>query len=481
MTTSQGEQTLLILGASGDLAARLLLPGLGNLIAGGAVEGVSLVGSAAHDWNDEHWRSRVAESFAAAGATGERIDAVASSTPYIKADVTAESEWRRLLDACEGSVVIYFALPPAVTERACQALTGIELPPGTRLVFEKPFGTDAASARALNQLVTRIVPEECVFRVDHFLGTSTIMNIVGLRFANRIFEPLMSAEHVESVDVVFDEILGLEGRADYYEGTGALIDMIQSHLLQVMSVVAMDPPSTIGERDVRDAKATILRATRVRDGDPVANSYRARYTAGEIDRRRLSSYVDEDGILANSTTETLAEVVLEINTWRWAGVPFRLRSGKALSDPRQEVVVTFKRAPHIPKGFTGGDHPGRLHIGIALDAGRMTLHLNVNSRGDPRQIEPVTIDTGVAPGELREYGEVLRSIFAGDPILSVRGDMAVESWRIIEPVLEAWRDDRVPLEEYPAGSAGPDGWPLSGVSPAPSVRRHPATRRGGAR
>jgi glucose-6-phosphate 1-dehydrogenase len=294
------------------------------------------------------------------------------------------------------------------------------------------------------------------------------MNIAGLRFANRIFEPLMSGEHVESVDVVFDETLGLEGRAGYYEETGALIDMIQSHLLQVMSIVAMDPPSTIGERDVRDAKAAVLRACTVRDGDPVANSYRARYTAGEVDGRQLPSYADEDGIPGDSTTETLAEVVLEIDTWRWAGVPFRLRSGKALGNPRQEVVVTFNRAPHIPRGLTGGDHPNRLHIGIALDAGRVTLDLNVNGPGDPREIDPVTVDTGLAPGALREYGEVLRSIFAGDPILSVRGDMAVESWRIVERVLGAWRDDRVQLEEYPAGSTGPEGWPLAGVSPAPS-------------
>jgi glucose-6-phosphate 1-dehydrogenase len=466
--TSQTEQTLLILGASGDLAGRLLVPGLGDLVASGAVEGVSLVGSAVDDWNDERWRSRVAESFAAAGATGERVDAVAKSTRYIKADVAAESEWRRVLDACDGSVVIYFALPPAITERACQALGGIELPPGTRLVFEKPFGTDATTAKALNQLVTRIVPEERVFRVDHFLGVSMVLNIAGLRFANRIVEPLMSAEHVESVDIVFDETLGLEGRAGYYEHAGALVDMIQSHLLQVMSIVAMEPPSTIGERDVRDAKAAILRACTVRNDDPVANSYRARYTAGEVDGRQLTSYADEDGIPGDSTTETLAEVVLEIDTWRWAGVPFRLRSGKALGNPRQEVVVTFKRVPHLPTGLTGGDHPGRLHIGIALDAGRVTLDLNVTGPGDPREIHPVTVGTGVAPRELREYGEVLRSIFAGDPIPSVRGDMAVETWRIIEPVLEAWRDDRVPLEEYPAGSTGPDGSPLSGVSPAAS-------------
>ena len=322
------EQTLLILGASGDLAGRLLVPGLGDLIASGAVAGVSLVGSAVDDWTDERWRSRVAESFAAAGATGERVGAVAKSTRYIKADVAAEGEWPRVLDACDGSVVIYFALPPAITERACQGLAGIELPPGTRLVFEKPFGTDATTAKALNRLVTRIVPEERVFRVDHFLGTSTVMNIAGLRFANRIFEPLMSAEHVESVDIVFDETLGLEGRARYYEDAGALVDMIQSHLLQVMSIVAMDPPSTIGERDVRDAKAAILHACGVRAGDPVASSYRARYTAGEVDGRELPSYADEDGIPRDSTTETLAEVVLEIDTWRWAGVPFRLRSGK---------------------------------------------------------------------------------------------------------------------------------------------------------
>jgi glucose-6-phosphate 1-dehydrogenase len=468
--TSQTEQTLLILGASGDLAVRLLVPGLGDLVASGAVEGVSLVGSAVDDWNDERWRSRVAESFAATGVTGERVDAVAKSTRYIQADIAAESGWGRVLDACDGSVVIYFALPPAITERACEALSGIELPSGTRLVFEKPFGHDAASAEALNQLVTRLVPEERVYRVDHFLGMSTVLNIAGLRFANRVFEPLMSAEHVQSVDVVFDETLGLEGRAGYYEHAGALVDMIQSHLLQVLSMVAMEPPSTIGERDIRDAKAAVLRATRSWDDDPVANSYRARYTAGEVDGRQLASYVEENGVRPDSTTETLAEVVLAIDTWRWAGVPFRLRSGKALSYPRQEVVVTFKRASRIPAGLTGGEEPGRLHIGIALEAGRVSLDLNVNGPGpgDPRAISPVTVGSDLGRGELREYGQVLRSIFDADPILSVRGDMAVECWRIIEPVLEAWRDDRVPLEEYAAGSTGPKGWPLSGLSQAPS-------------
>lgn len=455
--------TLLILGASGDLAARLLLPGLGRLVAGGGAE-VCLLGSDVRDWDDGQWRARVAESFAAAGASGDAVDAVARSARYLKADVTAAGDWDRLLDAADGPLVVYFALPPAVTGRACQVLSGRTLPPDTRLAFEKPFGTDAAGAEALNELVTRLVPEEQVYRVDHFLGLSTVFNIAGVRFANRMFEPLLTAEHVESVDIVFDETLGLEGRAGYYDRAGALVDMIQSHLLQVLALVAMEPPSTLSARDVRDAKAGVLRATRVWADDPAGSSFRARYTAGSIDGRQLPSYADEPGIPGDSTTETLAEVVLAVDTWRWSGVPFRLRSGKAVANPRQEVTITFKQPSRIPTGFVGGERPDRLHLSIALDSGPVRLDLNVNGPGDPTVIDPVTLAAELGGGELPEYGEVLKSIIGGNPILSVRGDMAVDCWRIIEPVLHAWRSDQVPLQEYPAGSAGPDGWPLPGIA-----------------
>lgn len=343
-------QTLLLLGGTGDLAARLLLPGLGRLVATGAQPGLTLIGSGTEDWDDERWRRRVADAFATVGADGPRAAEVVRTSRYVSADVTREEDLRRLLTLCRGRLVIFFALPPMITARTAAALARIGLPPGTRLMLEKPFGTDAVSARSLNGILARLVPEDQVHRIDHFLGKSTVVNILGLRFANRIFEPVLNSAHVACVDVVFDETLGLEGRAGYYDGAGALVDMVQSHLLQVLALIAMDAPPTLDAWDLRGGKAQVLRATRVWGGDPVRWSRRARYTAGEADGRRLPAYADEPGIDPNRGTETLAEVVLAVDTWRWAGVPFRLRSGKALVGKRKEAVVTFKQPPRYPPG-----------------------------------------------------------------------------------------------------------------------------------
>ena len=450
-------QTLLILGATGDVTERWLLPGLGGLLAAGGYDGLSLVGAAREDWDDDRWRTRVAGAFEPHGATGPRIEAVAAQTRYLQADVSDEADLQLLLDACDEPLIIYFALPPAVTERACQALTAIELPMGSRLVMEKPFGTDGASARALNELLARLVPEDHVYRVDHYLGMSTVLNILGLRFANRMLEPVLNAEHVEAVDIVFDESLGLEGRAGYYDGAGALVDMIQSHSLQVLSLLTMDAPSTLQARDLRGGKAQVLRATRIWRDDPISCSRRARYTAGEVDGRRLPSYIDEPDVDPARGTETLAEVLVSVDTWRWAGVPFRLRAGKALGTPRKEIVITFRQPRWIPRGLEGYERPDRLSIG--LDSHVLSIDLNVNGPGHPLVIDPVTLQTGLEPGDLPPYGEVLRAVLDGDPVLSVRGDSAVECWRIVEPALRAWRDGEVALEEYAAGSPGPAGWP----------------------
>lgn len=453
---SQHVSTLLILGASGDLSSRLLLPALGQLLQREPERRVALVGAGREDWSEQKWRDTVTGSFATVTAAGDGVSELLGATRYQQIDVTDGAALRALIDSCAGPVAVYFALPPAIAAKACAALQQTGLPEGTVLALEKPFGTDEASAHALNGVLATLVPEDRVHRVDHFLGRSTVFNILGLRFANRVMEPLWSAEHIESVAVVYDEQLGLEGRAGYYDTAGALTDMIQSHLLQVLAVIAMEPPSTLSAADLRDAKGLVLRATRIRGGDPLASSRRARYTAGTIDGRILPSYVDEQGVDPARGTETLAELTVEVDTWRWAGVPFTLRSGKALGERRREIVIRFKPVPHLPTGLEGVEQPTVLRLFLAPD--EMALELNINGPGDPFQLERVSLGATFGEGQLLAYGEVLSGVLDDDPSLSVRGDTAEDCWRIVQPALDAWHAGTVPIEDYPAGSSGPGEW-----------------------
>ncbi len=448
--------TLVILGAGGDLTKRLLLPGLGQLLDSPRGETVELIGVDFAPMTDAEWRSRVAASFKDGGATGAEAKAVVKASRYLQADVSKPDDLRRVLAAASGVPALYFALPPHVTIMACAALRKVELPKGIVLCLEKPFGTDLRSAEALNQQLAKLVPEKQIHRIDHFLGKSTVLNLLGLRFANRIFEEIWRAEHIESVDIVFDETLALEGRAGYYDKAGALVDMIQSHLLLVASLVAMEPPSSIDAEDLRGAMAQVLRAAHVWKGDPVAAGRRARYVAGTIDGRKLPAYVKEAGVDPKLDTETLAEITVGIENWRWAGVPFRLRSGKALADKRQEILITLKEVPHRPFGFSGNTGPTRLRIGLNPDS--IELDLNINGEGSPFTLDRVSLDVDFAPGEFGPYGEVLAGILSGDTTLSVRADAVEECWRIVGPVLAAWRKDEVPIDSYRAGSAGPTAW-----------------------
>jgi len=452
--------TLLILGAGGDLASRLLLPAVGQLLTEHPDRTVHLVGAGQEEFSHDEWLERVKASFATCDAASAGVDRLLESTRYLHVDVTKPHELERLLAACDGAPAIYFALPPQIAILVVKALADVSLPPHTQLALEKPFGTDGASAKALNALVGKLVPEEDIHRVDHFLGRSTVFNLLGLRFANRILEPLWNNTHITSVDIVYDEQLGLESRAGYYDHAGALVDMIQSHLLQVLAVVAMEPPSTLDAADLRDAKGLVLRATKIWGGDPVRSSRRARYTAGSIDGVSLPAYVDESGVDERNHTETLAEVTVEVDTWRWAGVPFTLRSGKALGARRREIVITFKPASHVPRGLHGESQPTILRILLAPDT--MCLDLNLNGPGDPFELERVSLRADFGPGQLLAYGEVLEGILNEDPALSVRGDTAEQCWRIVAPVLAAWNADTVSLEHYAAGSSGPADWKTLG-------------------
>jgi len=453
---TQKAASLLILGASGDLSSRLLMPGLAQLLAADPSLDLQLVGAGVEEYTEEEWRARVTEAFSKADDRNGNIARAIEKTSYLTADVTTAADMQRLLDACDDPPAIYFALPPAITVRSCHALRELDLPDGVSLALEKPFGTDEESARSLNELLRGLVPEDRVQRVDHFLGRSTVLNLLGLRFANRIFEPLWNNQHVQSVEIVYDEQLALENRARYYDRAGALTDMIQSHLLQVLAVFAMEPPATLGAADVRDAKGILLRSTHIWGDDATTAGRRARYTAGEIDGRSLPSYADEDGVDPEHKTETLAELTVEVQNWRWSGVPFLLRSGKALGVRRREILVTFKPAPHIPDGLEGTALPDRLRISLSPD--ELSLEINVNGPGDPDYIDRVSLDVGFQAGTLPAYGEVLQGIVKGDPTLAVRGDTAEQCWHIVAPVLAAWRADEVPLDEYPAGSTGPQGW-----------------------
>jgi glucose-6-phosphate 1-dehydrogenase len=444
--------TLVVLGAAGDLTARLLLPGLAGLANSRHVP-IELVGSDRVDWDDDHWRGRVEQAVGEAERSPQ-LEAIVRTTRYLRADVTAPEDLDRLLRTCPSRpLILYFALPPAVAEQACRALTRIALPADTRLVLEKPFGGNAANADALNQVVTGLVPEDQIYRVDHYLGLSTVLNIFGLRYTNRVLESVLNSTHVASVDILLEESLALEGRAGYYDHAGALVDMLQSHALHVLSLLAMEPPSSLNAGDVRDGAAAVLRATRVWGDDPVGSSRRARYTAGKVGGRAVPSYVDEEGVDPARRTETLAEVVLAVNTWRWAGVPFRLRTGKALRKLDKRVVITFNEPNWVPEGLLGYERPDRIHIG--LDPEVLRLDFNVNGPANPRTVERVGMGVTLDAGDLPAYGQVLAGVLTGDPTLSVRGDQAVQTWRIMEPVLRAWRDDAVPLEEYEAGGDGP--------------------------
>jgi glucose-6-phosphate 1-dehydrogenase len=448
--------TLLVLGADGDLTRRLLLPGLAALLASDwePRRRLLVLGAGLGELDERSWQRRVADAFGE-GGSGRRVADTAKRSRYRTCDVTSVEELRSLLEECTGTPAIYFALPPSVTARVCQALRLLDLPEGTVLAMEKPFGTDLEGARALNELVGTLVPEQQVYRIDHFLGRSDVLNILGVRFANRLLEPVWDNQHVESIEVVYDEALSLEGRAGYYDKAGALVDMVQSHLLQVMALLMMDPISRIDERELRSAKAEVLRATRLR-GSPRTASRRARYTAGTLGGRKLPAYTREEGVDPGRRTETLAEVTLEVDSWRWAGVPVTLRSGKALGRARKEAVVTLRRTPHLPEGLTG--HNTRDSVTIGFKPARLALHLDVSGPGDPFQLDSADPEAQLADGDLPAYGEVLAGMLDDDPLLAVRGDNAEECWRIVEPVLDAWRKDEVPMDTYPAGSDGPRGW-----------------------
>jgi len=450
---------LAILGATGDLTARYLLPGLAALRAAGELsDNFQLVAVGREHWTDETFRNWAAAQLdrhaTELPAAAKRT--VAATSRYHQADVTDPSSMTAVIQGPE-SLAAYLALPPSVFPGAVRALHRAGTPPGSIVVLEKPFGEDLGRATELNRLLSSLYPEQAIFRVDHFLAMTTVQNILGTRLANRVLEPIWNSAHISRVDIIWDESLALEGRAGYYDGVGALKDMLQNHLLQLLCLVAMEPPISLGDRDLRDRKVDALRAIRpLRPDEAVRWTCRARYTGGQIGGQAVPAYAEEEGVDPEHRTETFAEAHFELDNWRWAGTIFQLRTGKALHRDRKEVAVHFRPVPHLPFEHQGQARPNVLRFGLEPES----VVLELTGTG-PRTgtLVPLTLATHLAPAELPPYAQLLLDILTGSSALSIRADEAEESWRVVTPVLDAWSKELVPLQEYAAGSDGPPRLP----------------------
>jgi glucose-6-phosphate 1-dehydrogenase len=438
----------LILGAGGDLAHRLLIPALVELAAAGRLpEDMELVGSTRHDLDDESFRDDVRAGLAEhAGHLG--ADARESLVARLVHRTVDATDAEQVADALEDAppTIVYLALPPALFEPAIAAIADCDLPAGSRIVVEKPFGEDLASARRLNQLLAAF-DEDDVYRMDHFLGLPATGNLLALRFANRLFEPAWSAEHIERIEVTWDETLALEGRAGYYDEAGALRDMIQNHLLALLSVALMERPSAVGGEAMRSARVEVLRTLQPPDASELDRAtVRARYTAGA----GHPGYAEEDGVDPDRETETLARIVVRSDASRWRGVPLVLRAGKALGRDRHELVVRFRP----PQGSVAGDNAPGESLRLDLDSTELRVEVAA-SPGGSAEATPIPLRAELPRGDLDAYATMLAHLVAGDHTPFIRGDEAEEAWRIVQPILDAWAAGRVPLREYQAGSDGP--------------------------
>jgi glucose-6-phosphate 1-dehydrogenase len=471
--------TVILFGASGDLAKRKVIPAMYDLAIHRALGArYAIVGFSRTAMTDDSFRATVGDAAKSISEVGpidpQQWSDFASNLFYSQGDYGKPESYaglaKRLKEISEaknlgGNRLFYLSTPPEVYEDIIEQIgkAGLNKPASpdswVRIIIEKPFGRDLASAKELNQKVLCVFEEKQVYRIDHYLGKDTVQNLLVLRFGNGIFEPLWNRNYVDHVQITAGETLGVERRGGFYETTGALRDMIQSHVLQLTSLVAVEPPASFDANSVRNEKLKVLQSIRPFNIDMMAHSVvRGQYGPGKIGDKDVPGYRQEQGVAANSHTETFVAAKVLIDNWRWAGVPFYLRTGKRLAKRSTEIVIEFRGAPHMVFRDKGIE-PNRLILNIQPDEG-ISVSFGAKRPGTEMNIGNVTMKFSYQEG----FGEPTRSAYAtlvndcvrGDATLFDRGDNVEAAWSLVDHILEVWSATRsAQVPQYPAGSWGP--------------------------
>ncbi|KAA9150425.1 glucose-6-phosphate dehydrogenase [Microbacterium lushaniae] len=475
-----GPSALVIFGVTGDLSRKKLMPAVYDLANRGLLPpGFALVGFARRDWEDQDFAEVVHDAvkqYARTEFRDETWKELLEGIRFVPGEFDDPDAFRRLRETVEsldvergtmGNHAYYLSIPPKAFPLVAQQLKESGLVGGAeegepgwrRVVIEKPFGHDLESARELNAALETAFPADSIFRIDHYLGKETVQNILALRFANELYEPIWNRNYVDHVQITMAEDIGVGGRAGYYDGIGAARDVIQNHLLQLMALTAMEEPISFNARHLRAEKEKVLAAVRLPEDLSLATA-RGQYAGGWQGGEQVTGFLEEDGMDPGSTTETYAAVKLEVNTRRWAGVPFYLRTGKRLGRRVTEVAVVFKRAPQLLFSRSQTEELGQnaLVIRVQPDEG-VTIRFGSKVPGDGTQVRDVTMDFGYGhaftEASPEAYERLILDVLLGDPPLFPRHEEVELSWRILDPIEEFWAEQGGPLEQYSPGSWGP--------------------------
>jgi glucose-6-phosphate 1-dehydrogenase len=467
--------TLVIFGGTGDLANRKLLPAIYNLAHEGALpERFNLIAVSRSDMPDEEYRTMAREAIeqhSRRPPDPQVLEKLLEQVRYVPGSFDDDAVFESLKEEVgkfddEAGLafnrIFYLSTAPShfslIVEKLGEHGLHRHQEAAVRVVIEKPFGTRLDEAQQLNRELLSVLRESQIFRIDHYLGKETVQNMLAFRFANGMFEPIWNRNYIDYVQITAAEDIGIGRRADYYDSSGALRDLVQNHMLQLMSLLCMEPPVTFEADEVRDEKVKVLHAV---EAPPPESVVRGRYTEGMAEGEEAVGYLEEEGVPPESRTETYVSLRLEVDNWRWAGVPIYLRTGKRLARKVTEIAVTLKPVPHLAFQSEGsvGVQPNQLILTMQPNEG-VSISLGAKIPGTRMRIRPVNMEflygTSFLSQSPEAYERLIMDAMRGDATLFTRNDEVEAQWRIIDPILEAWEQDDRPLPEYPAGSHGPE-------------------------